>query len=239
MFLLSILTKNNKKYIFRTFSLLFYLNNYSNIIYMERQKEMNIMLLLSRFRSFYGLKATDADVAEYLQRYRIVADCRDKVDYQSRSQKLCCLAHLQALPLDNPSLTDNLTVYHYRLRPSEELGHETGIYNLTRVFRPVQENDRFLSPHVNGEYHLDKLHKFGETEVDCLNDYCSLQKEVIVNYVDILAQIPDAWMEKAKGFLIELVDDKLFKKYPQVAVMNRFKVSVFSQKGLSGAWSLA
>ena len=184
---------------------------------MEKQKEMNIMLLLSRFRSLYGLKATDADVAEYLRRYRIVADCCDKVDCQSRSRKLCCL------------------VYCYRLRPSEELGHETGIYNLTHVFRPVQENDHFFRPYVNGAYHLDKLHKFGETKVDCLNDYCSLHKEVIVNYADILAQFPDDWMDKAKGFLIELVDDELFNKYPQIAAMNRFKVSVFSPKGLSSA----
>lgn len=205
---------------------------------MERQKEtikMQVMLLLSRFRSIYGLNATDADVAEYLRRYRIVADCRDKVDYQSRSRKLCCLAHLQALPLDNPSLTDDFTIYYYRLRPSEELGHETGVYNLTNVFRPVQENDHFLCPHVNGEYRLEKLHKFGETKVDCLNDYYSLHKEVVVNYADILAQFPDDWMDKAKGFLIELVDDELFNKYPQIAAMNRFKVSVFSPKGLSSA----
>ncbi len=163
VFFLLELTKNNKKYIFRTFSLLFYLNNYSNIIYMEKQnetKEVYVKLLLAKFEQYYNLGETDEAVVEYLKRYRSVICCRRKNNYHERAKKLCCLAYLQSVPRTYKDVLNSLVAYLYKWKNSEEFGGETRLYNLTGIYRPITEGERLYSEQVCGEYQLEKLCKF-------------------------------------------------------------------------------
>lgn len=208
---------------------------------MKKQNETNkayVKLLLAQFEQRYNLDETDEAVVEYLKRYHSVVCCRRKNNYHERAKKLCCLAHLQPIPRTYKDVLNSLIAYLYKWKNSEELGGETRLYNLTGICRPITEGERFYSAQVWREYQLEKLCQLAEIKVDSINDYCFLYQDIFVSLADIVSQIPDDLLEKAKGFLIEPVDDELISRFPQINVMHNFKVVLFGAEGLSNARTL-
>ena len=195
-------------------------------------------LLVAKFDQYYKLNRNDEPVVEYLKRYRSVICCRRKNNYHERAKKLCCLAYLQSVPRTYKDVLNSLVAYLYKWKNSEEFGGETRLYNLTGIYRSITEGEHFYSAQVCGEYQLEKLCKLAEIKVDSINDYCFLYQDIFVSLVDIVSQIPDDLLEKAKGFLIEPVDDELISKFPQIKAMHNFKVVLFGAEGLSNARTL-